>query len=49
MTFESMRNVNRLNLPVDRDEWDMTPQTVNAYYSPNLNEIVFPAAQLQAP
>ena len=49
MKFEWLRNVNRLNLPVDRDEWDMTPQTVNAYYSSNLNEIVLPAAQLQAP
>jgi putative endopeptidase len=48
-TFEWMRNVNRLNSPVDRDEWDMTPQTVNAYYSANMNEIVFPAAQLQPP
>jgi putative endopeptidase len=48
-TFEWMRNVNRLNSPVDRDEWDMTPQTVNAYYSSNMNEIVFPAAQLQPP
>ena len=49
MKFEWLRNVNRLNSPVDRDEWDMTPQTVNAYYSSNLNEIVLPAAQLQAP
>jgi putative endopeptidase len=48
-TFEWLRNVNRLNSPVDRDEWDMTPQTVNAYYSSNMNEIVFPAAQLQPP
>ena len=35
--------------PVDREEWGMTPQTVNAYYNPNLNEIVFPAAILQPP
>src|SRR6266545_1034474 len=49
MAFEWRRRVNRLNAPVDRDEWDMTPQTVNAYYSPTLNEIVLPAAQLQAP
>ena len=35
--------------PVDRDEWFMTPQTVNAYYNPGLNEIVFPAAILQPP
>src|SRR5262249_1400704 len=43
------RNVDRLNSPVDRDEWDMTPQTVNASYNPSLNEILLPAAQLQAP
>ena len=47
--FEWLRNVARLNSPVDRDEWKMTPQTVNADYSPNLNRIVLPAAQLQAP
>ncbi len=39
----------KLNKPVDRDEWHMTPQTVNAYYSPLANEIVFPAAILQPP
>jgi putative endopeptidase len=39
----------RLARPVDRDEWFMTPQTLNAYYSPLGNEIVFPAAYLQAP
>jgi putative endopeptidase len=49
MKFEWLRDVNRLNLPVDRDEWGMTPQTVNAYYSSILNEIVLAAAQLQAP
>jgi putative endopeptidase len=43
------RQVKRLNQPVDRLEWGMTPQTVNAYYNPSLNEIVFPAAILQAP
>ena len=43
------RKVARLNQPVDRAEWDMTPQTVNAYYQPTANEIVFPAAILQAP
>ena len=48
-TFDWARRVGRLNLPVDRDEWDMTPQTVNAYYSSSLNEIVLPAGQLQAP
>ena len=47
--FEWLRKVDRLNSPVDRNEWMMTPQTVNAYYSPNLNEIVLPAAQLQPP
>lgn len=43
------RNINRLGQPVDRDEWGMTPQTVNAYYRSTLNEIVFPAAILQPP
>ncbi|MFM7863983.1 MAG: M13 family metallopeptidase, partial [Planctomycetaceae bacterium] len=47
--FEHFRQVNRLNAPVDRNEWGMTPQTVNAYYNPSLNEIVFPAAILQPP
>lgn len=41
--------LNKLGKPVDRDEWGMTPQTVNAYYNPELNEIVFPAAILQPP
>jgi len=39
----------RLHQPVDKDEWDMTPQTVNAYYSQSNNELVLPAAQLQPP
>jgi putative endopeptidase len=39
----------KLGKPVDRDEWGMTPMTVNAYYNPSLNEIVFPAAILQPP
>ena len=39
----------KLGKPVDREEWGMTPQTVNAYYNPELNEIVFPAAILQPP
>ncbi len=47
--FEWRRQVARLNKPVDRDEWDMTPQTVNAYYDPTKNEIVFPAAILEPP
>lgn len=47
--FEFDRLRHQLDTPVDRDEWMMTPQTVNAYYNPSLNEIVFPAAQLQAP
>ena len=47
--FEWRRQVKRLNDPVDRTEWNMTPQTVNAYYSPSQNEIVFPAAILAAP
>lgn len=42
-------DVNRLGKPTDRDEWFLTPQTVNAYYNPTFNEIVFPAAILQAP
>ncbi|MCK5856394.1 MAG: M13 family metallopeptidase [Bacteroidales bacterium] len=48
-TFSYKRNLNKIGKPVDRDEWGMTPQTVNAYYSPNMNEIVFPAAILQPP
>jgi endothelin-converting enzyme/putative endopeptidase len=43
------QNRDKLGQPVDRDEWFMTPQTVNAYYNPALNEIVFPAAILQPP
>ncbi len=46
---EHERNVARLGQPVDRDEWFITPQTVNAYYAPSMNEIVFPAAILQPP
>jgi putative endopeptidase len=46
---EHNRQIDRHNGPVDRGEWGMTPQTVNAYYSPALNQIVFPAAILQAP
>ena len=47
--FEWNREVNRINLPVDRTEWGMTPPTINAYYNPSFNEIVFPAAILQPP
>ncbi|MGL4305117.1 MAG: M13 family metallopeptidase [Mycobacteriaceae bacterium] len=46
---EYQRDLNKLGGPVDRDEWFMTPQTVNAYYNPGMNEIVFPAAILQPP
>ena len=48
-TFGWKRNVARLNGPVDKSEWGMTPQTVNAYYNSTNNEIVFPAAILQPP
>jgi putative endopeptidase len=47
--FELHRQAARLGTPVDREEWQLTPQTVNAYYDPTLNEIVFPAAILQPP
>ncbi len=47
--FEYGRMLERLGQEVDRDEWFMTPQTVNAYYSPSMTEIVFPAAILQPP
>lgn len=43
------RDLNRLGKPVDKDEWAMNPQTVNAYNMPNFNEVVFPAAVLQPP
>ncbi|WGW11248.1 M13-type metalloendopeptidase [Saxibacter everestensis] len=48
-TFEHHRQLNRIGGPIDREEWLMTPQTVNAYYHPIMNEIVFPAAILQPP
>ncbi|HEX8495987.1 MAG TPA: M13-type metalloendopeptidase, partial [Actinomycetales bacterium] len=48
-SFELDRDLAKLGGPVDRGEWFMTPQTVNAYYNPGLNEIVFPAAILQPP
>jgi putative endopeptidase len=47
--FEYNRELNKLGKPIDRDEWGMTPQTINAYYNPEMNEIVFPAAILQPP
>lgn len=47
--FGHKENVAKLGKPIDRNEWFMPPQTVNAYYNPGLNEIVFPAAFLQAP
>jgi predicted metalloendopeptidase len=47
--WEFRYQLDKLGKPVDRDEWLMTPQTVNAYYRPDLNEIVFPAAYLQPP
>ena len=47
--FEFARELGKIGRPIDRDEWFMTPQTVNAYYNPGFNEIVFPAAILQPP
>ena len=47
--FEYQRQIDKLGRPIDRNEWLMTPQTVNAYYEPLMNEIVFPAAILQPP
>ena len=47
--FEFDRHAAKLGGPIDRDEWFMTPQRVNAYYNPSMNEIVFPAAILQPP
>jgi len=48
-TFEAKRQFAKIGKPVDRTEWGMLPQTVNAYYNPLQNEIVFPAAQMQPP
>jgi predicted metalloendopeptidase len=48
-SFAAQKELDKLGKPIDRDEWGMTPQTVNAYYNPELNEIVFPAAILQPP
>ncbi|MFD2365181.1 M13 family metallopeptidase [Pseudoduganella sp. GCM10020061] len=47
--FGYQRNVTKLGKPIDREEWGMTPQTINAYYRSTMNEIVFPAAILQPP
>ena len=47
--FEHDRNVDKVGKPIDRTEWHMPPQMVNAYYNPSMNEIVFPAAILQYP
>ncbi|MDP4292057.1 MAG: M13 family metallopeptidase, partial [Bacteroidota bacterium] len=47
--FAFKRNLEKIGKPIDRTEWEMTPQTVNAYYNPNMNEIVFPAGILQPP
>jgi endothelin-converting enzyme/putative endopeptidase len=47
--FEVKRQLTKVGQPVDKDEWEMTPQTVNAYYEPTMNEMVFPAGILQVP
>jgi putative endopeptidase len=47
--FETTRELNKVGKPVDPTDWGMTPPTVNAYYNPNMNEIVFPAGILQPP
>ena len=47
--FEFQRELGKIGKPIDREEWFMTPQTINAYYNPGFNEIVFPAAILQYP
>ncbi|MET4159229.1 M13-type metalloendopeptidase [Agromyces sp. PvR057] len=47
--YTFLREIGKLGKPIDRDEWFMTPQTINAYYNPGFNEIVFPAAILQFP
>ncbi len=47
--FELERQLAKIGAPIDRSEWLMTPQTVNAYYNPTMNEVVFPAAILQPP
>ena len=47
--FENKRDLDKIGKPVDRSEWGMTPPTVNAYYDPSMNEMVFPAGIMQAP
>lgn len=47
--YDFQREIGKIGKPLDRDEWFMLPQTINAYYNPGFNEIVFPAAILQAP
>ena len=49
IAFKNAYSLSKYGKPVDRDEWGMTPQTVNAYYNPTTNEICFPAGILQAP
>lgn len=48
-TFDHYREIDKLGKPIDRTEWGMPPQTINAYYNASMNEIVFPAAYLQDP
>jgi endothelin-converting enzyme/putative endopeptidase len=48
-SFEVHRDLNKIGKPVDKDEWGMTPPTVNAYYNPQMNDINFPAGVLQSP
>jgi putative endopeptidase len=48
-TFDHFEDTDKIGKPVDKADWDMTPQTINAYYSPVRNEIVFPAGILQSP
>ncbi|WP_242916544.1 M13 family metallopeptidase [Pontibacter liquoris] len=47
--YEFKENINKIGKPIDRTEWGMTPPTVNAYYNPSMNEIVFPAGIMQPP
>src|SRR5581483_419921 len=47
--FETRRDLDKIGKPVDRNEWQMSPPTVNAYYDPSMNEMVFPAGIMQSP